>query len=189
MPPDLRQSSQQGDTNMHTDIAWLDLLDVGGSLLAALVTLVISWQVHNYTRRKDKASVIQAMWEQQQEWNLTAAGSPAHARAIEQMTYGKRPRNEEEWFALVACVFFFLNRINHVWDAAKQGIMNPAEFEEEVTPNLRLLAGQKTLVSKLLSERGYDPEFNRKVREMLEPIEPTGSVDIFGISRFRTDRP
>ena len=77
---------------------WLDIVNVAGSLTAGVATVVIAIMVQRYTRRRDRAAVVQGMWQQQQEWNLTAAGSPAHALAIEQMAMARRRRtNGKGW--------------------------------------------------------------------------------------------
>lgn len=149
------------------------------SVIGALITLGIAWMVHDYTVRRDKAAIIHEMWKQQQEWNLTAAASPSHAVAVEQMVYGLTPKSEEERMALNACMFFFINRINHIYDAYSLGILSWPEFEREARSTIPLIAGQKELLDALLDNRGYDPEFALVVKDLARDVPITGSVNVF----------
>jgi hypothetical protein len=156
-----------------------DAVGAIASVIGALITLGIAWMVHDYTVRRDKASIIHEMWKQQQEWNLTAASSPAHAAAVEQMVYGLPPKSDEERLALNACMFFFINRINHIYDAYSLGILKWAEFEQEAKSTIPLIAGQKELLHALLDHRGYDPKFATVVKDLVRDIPVTGSVNVF----------
>lgn len=149
------------------------------SIVGALITLGIAWMVHDYTQRRDKAAIIHEMWKQQQEWNLTAAASPAHAKAVEQMVYGHAPANEEERLALLSCMFFFINRINHIHDARCMGILSESEFLREARITAPLLVGQKELLFALLDHRGYEPEFAKIVKNLVKDMPVTASVDVF----------
>ena len=162
------------------NINW-DAVGAIASVIGALITLGIAWMVHDYTVRRDKASIIHEMWKQQQEWNLTAASSPAHAIAVEQMVYGLTPKSEEERLALNACMFFFINRINHIHDAYSLGILTWSEFEQEAKTTIPLVAGQKELLFALLDNRGYDTKFASVVKDLARDVPVTASVNIFAV--------
>jgi hypothetical protein len=95
------------------------------------------------------------------------------------MVYGKCPEGEEERLALMSCMFFFLNRINHIHDAYCVGILTEAEFMKEARITAPLIAGQKDLLYALLDHRGYDAEFAIIIKEMVREMPITGSVDVF----------
>lgn len=149
------------------------------AVIAAITTIAIAWMVHDYTNRRDKTAIIHEMWKQQQDWNLQAAGSPAHAKATEQMVYGGIPANEEERHALNACMFFFINRINHIYDAYCLKILSRADFEAEARGTIRLVAGQKELLFALLDNRGYDSELAAEVKKLVHGVTITGPVNVF----------
>ncbi len=155
------------------------IIDAIASVAGAVTTVVIAWMVHDYTKRRDKAAIIHEMWKQQQEWNLAAAASPAHAKAVEQMVYGETPKSEEERLALNACMFFFINRINHIYDAYCLGILSWTEFQQEALTTIPLVAGQKQLLYALLDHRGYDEKFASAVKELVKDIPVTASVNVF----------
>jgi hypothetical protein len=154
-----------------------EILSAAAGLCSVIVTLGIAVMVHDYTRRRDKAAIIHEMWRQQQDWNLQACSSPAHARATEMMVYGGDPTTESERHALRSCMFFFLNRVNHIYDAYSLKMLSWDEFEMEARANLTLLAGQKQLLNRLLDHRGYDRGFAITVKNLVAGMTPVERVD------------
>jgi len=159
------------------------LVQAVAAVVGGVSTIVIAYLVYGYTSRRDKAAIIHEMWKQQQEWNLTAASSPAHARATEQMVYGHQPANEEERLALNSCMFFFINRINHIYDAYCLKILSKSEFENEAAATARLVAGQKGLLFALLDQRGYEAAFAAEMKRLVADLEITGDVNVFRVEK------
>ncbi|MEL7684841.1 hypothetical protein AAG594_10930 [Citromicrobium bathyomarinum] len=147
--------------------------------MSALITAIIAWMVYDYGKKRDRTAIVHEMWRQQQDWNLTSAGSPAHARAVELMVYGGEPKDENERLALNAALFFFINRINHIYDAYCNGILSKRDFEQEARATAPLLVGNKALLYSLLDNRGYDSDFANALKTIVEPIEVTGDVNVF----------
>ena len=160
-------------------IGWIEAIS---ALVTAIITLGIAIMVHRYTKRKDKASIIHDMWRQQQDWNLAATISEEHHRAADLMVYGGIPKTEKEKNALMLCMFFFLNRLNHIFDAYDLGILTRKEFEKEAQPTLKLLAGQKKLLAELLQHRGYGSDFGTEIMSLIIDVDAPPRIQ-FGFEK------
>lgn len=156
---------------------WAAWIQAVGGLISAASTIIIALMLQNYAKRRDKASIIHEMWRQQQDWNLQAVSSPLHARAAELMVYGGSPANDDERHALRSCVFFFLNRVNHIYDGYCHGILSKEEFTSEAASTIGLIAGQKDLAIRILQYRGYDSQFCAEVTQLIRNTSITSQVD------------
>ncbi len=149
--------------------AWVQAI---GSLGSICVSLWIAVQVRRYTKRKDKADLVQSMWLVQQQMNIATVDSEAQIKASEMMVYGEAPQSHLEEVRLNYRIFFMINRVRHLYESYKAGILTRNEFRNHSLPTLQLIVAHKPRVLKLLETRGYEGHFANEVEKLLLLVTP-----------------
>jgi hypothetical protein len=159
----------------------LDLAVRISQVIASISIVAVSVRVFSWTRRRDKADIQKAFWEQAQTLNLATVANPDLMRVSEKIIYGDYIEPEDQAIADYF-LFLYLNRIQNFYLGYRNNLFGKQRYLEATRSTLKLICSQKERIRYLLIERGYSKEFAFEVLDRLENEEmnPPRRLDALG---------
>ena len=140
--------------------SWLDIAAKVMQIITGAAAVFIAFIVYDHNRRRDKESIRERAWQNQQQLNLSVLSDISVLKASEFIIDGSIDHNfnDDDIRRALYTTFIHLNRINLLWSAWKSNILSKKELNNEVYPNLRLIVGNLMLTEYCLT-RGYQKDF------------------------------
>jgi len=149
--------------------SWLSGL---GQAVTAIMLVYLAIVVHKYTKKRDKLDFFFNSWEQAQEINVCTLSDEKSLIAFEKIVYGQDYEVNAERARKFFCYFLIINRIQNYYFAKSNKIITQSEFDAMVLPTIRLICRDKDMLTFLINNRGYCPDFIKLFTKLLENSEP-----------------
>ena len=157
------------DSISAADITILSSAGQGiGSIGTMLVTIIISSMVYRYTKRKDRLDLYLRRWSVQQDVNISTISSDSNLIAAEKSIYGPDASVDIMEGRIYYNLFMRINMLQMMYFGYKEGLINKSELYVSSIHTAKLLYNSKELVSYLLRERGYTPDFLAHLHEIID---------------------
>ena len=140
-------------------VAYSQIAQGVGSVLAVFVTLYIAVLVQSYTRKKDRFDLVRDKWENAQAMNLAVLSGSENLRAFEAIVYGSRKRTDVDTARKYFLIFIIINHLQHFFLAYKSKLISTSELISHCEGSAKLLKNEESTVKYLLRERGYSTDF------------------------------
>ncbi|MGF1456874.1 MAG: hypothetical protein ACFB6R_16015 [Alphaproteobacteria bacterium] len=151
---------------------YIELITSIATVISSAVLLFIAFTVHRYTKRKDKVNLLYQQWSYQQQINMIRITNDKSLEFFEKIVYGDDVEIDIDQSRRFHELFLVINRIHHLWLSKYYGVLNKKEFAFFASPTIKLIKRQEKLISYLLLERGYPPQFRDEFLDLMEKVDP-----------------